>query len=106
MPRWVWFAPFGLLVVVMAAWGFRSGWIAATISETDVIETYTAHYLRQVPSGRATDCTGQPGALPQVWILVSCTAASGARYDYPVDRLGRLRDIAPVADGLSARPET
>ena len=93
MPRWVWFAPLGLLVVLLALWGFRLGWIVATISETDVIEKWTARYLAEIPQGRATDCTGQPGTAPPVWILVSCVAPSGERYDFPVDRLGRLRAV-------------
>lgn len=105
MPRWVWFAPFGILVIVLALWGFRWGWVAATISETDVIESWTAHYLAQTPGGRATDCTGQPGQQPNIWILVSCIHADGQRIDFPVDRFGRLRALAPQPQtGLA--PET
>jgi hypothetical protein len=105
MPRWVWFAPFGLLVVALALWAFRWGWIAATISETDVIETWTSHYVAHTPGGRATDCTGQPGRQSGIWILVSCVHAGGQRVDYPVDRFGRLRELAPKPQtGLA--PET
>ena len=45
MPRWIWFTPLGVLVAAIAVWGFRLGWIAATISETDVIEVWTEQYV-------------------------------------------------------------
>lgn len=106
MPRWLWFAPLAALVAALAVWGFRLGWIAATITETDVIEAWTAHYLaHEGPGALVTDCTAQPGTDDRVWILVSCVPQSGARVDYPVDRLGRLLRVVPVGP-QPATPET
>lgn len=97
MPQWMWFAPLGLLILALGLWGFRLGWIAATITETDVIETYTAHYLQtQGATARATDCSARPAPDNDVWIVVRCAAASGARFEYPVDRWGRLVQPAPA----------
>ena len=85
MPGWLWFAPLGALVVALGAWAFRLGWIAATITETDVI--------------------AQPGGSAPVWILVSCMHRDGRRFDYPVDRMGRLLDVSGRPDALGV-PET
>lgn len=105
MPRWIWFAPLGALVVALGAWAFRLGWIAATISETDVIEVWTAHYQGAYPGARATDCTAQPGRGEMVWILVSCIHRDGRRFDFPVDRMGRLLDVSGRLDAIGV-PET
>ncbi|WP_229884273.1 hypothetical protein [Roseobacter sp. MH60115] len=93
MPRWLWFTPLALLVVAVAIWAFRLGWIAVTISETDVINTYAQRYLEEAgATARLTDCTGLPGTGEGVWIIVRCVRA-GQRFDYPVDRFGRLLDL-------------
>lgn len=93
MPRWLWFTPLALLLVAVAIWAFRLGWIAVTISETDVITTYAQRYLEEVgATARLIDCTGLPGTGQGVWIIVRCVRA-GQRFDYPVDRLGRLLDM-------------
>ena len=97
MPRWLWFVPFGALVAVFALVAFRLGWIASTITETDVIETYTARYVAaHGPDARVTDCSAQPSTRAEVWIIVTCISAQGVRVDYPVDRLGRLLEIEPA----------
>lgn len=106
MPRWVWFAPFAALAVAFGVWAFRLGWIAATVTETDVITAYSALYLEERGAdARLTDCTAQPGTVSPVWILVTCVAQDQARYDYPVDRFGRLIQIEPAADSAQ-RPQT
>lgn len=105
MPRWVWFVPFAALVLALAVWGFRLGWIRATLTETHVIETYTARYLEIGGDGaRVTDCSAQPG-MPPVWIIVSCSGSDAGRFDFPVDRMGRLLKVAPDLQRLEA-PET
>jgi hypothetical protein len=93
------------LVVALGAWAFRLGWIAATITETDVIDIWAAHYLASHPEARSTDCTAQPGRGAPVWILVSCMHRDGRRFDYPVDRMGRLLDVSGRPDALGV-PET
>ena len=104
MPHWVWFAPFAVLVLALSIWGFRLGWIAATLTETDVILTYTARYLEtQGETAEPTDCSARPGGDTSVWILVTCVAPDGTRHDFPVDRFGRLLEIKPDA-GSAAKP--
>jgi hypothetical protein len=99
MPRWFWFVPVALLTLAGALYAFRLGWIAATITETDVINTYAREYLRTAgPEARATDCVARPAAQRGVWLVVSCGEAP--RYDYAVDRFGRL--IAPAAFNATA----
>ena len=94
--------PFGALVLALGIWGFRLGWIAATLTETDVILSYTARYLeKQGADAKATDCSARPGRDKAVWILVTCVAPDGTRHDFPVDRFGRLLEVAPDP----ARPE-
>ena len=106
MPRWVWFVPFGALVLALAVWGFRLGWIRATITETHVIEAYAARYLEIGGDGaRITDCSAQPGQVRAVWLIVTCTGSDAVRFDFPVDRMGRLLKLAPDPQRLEA-PET
>lgn len=105
MPRWLWFVPLGALTVLVGLWAFRLGWVAATITETDVVNTYAARYLQTAgPDARTTDCVARPGRQRGVWLVVSC-AGSGRRVDYAVDRLGRLTE-RPLSPELPAQPET
>lgn len=105
MPRWLWFAPLALIVTALSAWAFRLGWIAATITETDVIHTYAQRYLAEAGAdARLTDCTALPGGHSGIWIVVRCVGPE-ARYDYPVNRFGRLLAL-PEPDQQPAAPET
>ncbi|MEM1352227.1 MAG: hypothetical protein AAGF27_07770 [Pseudomonadota bacterium] len=99
MPRWVWFLPLGLITVILGLWGFRLGWIYATITETDVIETYAQRYLQNragdgtAAGASSTDCVAYPGADRGIWIVVSCGPAPrdlSRHYEYHVNRLGGL----------------
>ena len=99
MTRWVWFAPFGLLVVLSAVWAFRQGWVLATISETDVIEAWTARYVVDHEGAKRGDCSARPGGSEDIWILVTCVHVDGRRFDYPADRFGRL---VPAVDPPAA----
>lgn len=106
MPRWLWFAPLALLMVLSSIWAFRLGWIAATITETDVITAYSARYLQEYgPAAKATDCTARPGRARGVWIVVTCVGAQTGHNEYAVDRLGRLVQRPAVEDG-SLKPRT
>ncbi|WP_298912884.1 hypothetical protein [uncultured Roseobacter sp.] len=106
MPRWLWWTPLALLVICLGVWGFRWGWIAATITETDVISTYAAQYVAQAGgNARLTDCTARPGERAGVWIVVRCVQQPALRYDYAVDRFGRLLDISADPDRPGA-PQT
>ena len=91
VPRWLWFAPLAGVLMAVAVLAFRQGLTVAQITETDVIETYTAHYVAlHGQKARATDCSGRPSAQKGVWIIVTCQSATGQRFDFPIDRFGRL----------------
>ena len=95
MPRWLWWTPFGLLILGFALIGLRSGWMAARMTETDVINHYAADYVANGPAGAAlSDCVAVPGAVAPIWIVIRCGQGEMMR-QYPVDRQGRLVVIAP-----------
>ncbi|MEO9653273.1 MAG: hypothetical protein ABJ360_28460 [Roseobacter sp.] len=110
MPRWVWFVPLGGITLMLALWAFRLGWIVATTSETDVIETYAHQYLRDrardgIADGAAlTDCVALPGDFPGVWLHIVCdpTPTDPSRsYEYEVNRFGQfVRGWSPQSEGL------
>ncbi len=94
MLRWLWWVPLGLLTVVGALLAFRMGWIAATITETDVITGFSQRYVDQDggPGAQITDCVGLVGQVDGAWITVRCGAI-----DYHVSRFGRLIEQTGVA---------
>jgi hypothetical protein len=77
----------GLATLVGALLAFRTGWIAATISETDVITAFSQRYVQQDggPDAGLDDCVGLAGQIEGAWITVRC-----ADIQYHVNRLGRL----------------
>ncbi|MGJ8603903.1 MAG: hypothetical protein ACSHXH_07210 [Marivita sp.] len=99
MPRWVWFAPLGLATLVGALLAFRYGWIAATITETDVITAFAQRYVTQDGSAdaRIVDCVGLAGQMDGAWITVRC-----ADILYHVNRFGALITTGTVSE----RPST
>ncbi|MFD1344240.1 hypothetical protein [Litorisediminicola beolgyonensis] len=79
MPRWVWFLPVGLLVVLAALLGWRQGWHVATLTETDVIERAAARYLSDreaagtADGARAEQCRARPApGNSGAWLVVIC----------------------------------
>lgn len=101
MVRWVWWVPLGLATLVGALLAFRFGWIAATITETDVINAMASRYVTQDggPGATAGDCVGLVGQVEGAWITVRC----GTRV-YHVNRFGRLLATSGT-DGFE-RPST
>ncbi|OSQ52029.1 hypothetical protein [Marivita geojedonensis] len=87
MPGWVWFVPLGLATLVGALLAFRYGWIAATITETDVINAIATRYVTQDGGSTAQvgDCVGLAGQVEGAWITVKCNDLV-----YHVTRFGRL----------------
>lgn len=106
MPRWLWWAPFALLTVAGAIYVFRLGVIAATLTETDVINRYAALYLEEAGAeARLQDCHARPGQeATGIWIVVVCVGPDGPR-SFHVNRFGGLeyRDRLPPQRG---GPET
>lgn len=85
-PRWVWWLPVGVLLIVAALLGYRQGWLAANMTETAAIELYAARYMEET-GAPAADCVAVPGA--EVWLIVRC-GEDGAAYEYHVNRFGGL----------------
>ena len=87
MPHWVWWVPLGLATLVGALVAFRYGWIAATITETDVINAMANRYVTQDggPDATAGDCVGLAGQVANAWLTVRCGDTV-----YHVNRFGRL----------------
>ena len=87
MGRLVWWVPLGLATLVGALLAFRYGWIAATITETDVINAMANRYVTKDggPGAAVSDCVGLAGQIEGAWITVRC-----GEYDYHVNRFGRL----------------
>ena len=105
MPRWLWFLPLGLLVLFGAIQAFRLGWIAANLSESEVIEAYVIRYAEEVGiAPQDAPCIATPGDLH--WIIVRC-GEPGDIWEYRVNRWGGLDSLVrpgdPQQDG---RPKT
>lgn len=98
MPRWVWWVPLGLATLVGALLAFRYGWIAATITETDVINAMANRYLTEDGGAEAQvgDCVGLPGQIDGAWITVQCGG-----FAYHVNRFGTLIETGTVSERLS-----
>ncbi|MCC1492287.1 hypothetical protein [Cognatishimia sp. F0-27] len=110
MPRWVWWTPVALLVVATALLGFRWGWIAATITETDVINAYAQRYLEDrardgTGAGASVgDCVAYPGEERGVWLVVSCGPTPrdlSRHYAYYVNGIGQMvKGWGPHSEGM------
>ncbi len=109
MPRWIWWAPLAVFLLWWGWLGFRWGWIAATTTETDVINAYADRYLEDRArdgtgaGARITDCVAYPGTERGIWLHVVCGPAGdpSRRYEYEVNRLGGfVRGQDPHSEGL------
>lgn len=98
MPGWVWWVPLGLATLVGALVAFRYGWIAATITETDVINAMATRYITQDggPDAKVTDCVGLQGQVDGAWITVRC-----GPFFYHVNAFGGLMSTEPVSESPS-----
>lgn len=84
------------LSVVVAGLGLLAGWRVVSLSESDVIERWSARYVEEARASGDSDASildcvavpveddGAPG-----WIAIRC-GRDGASVTYRVDRLGRL----------------
>ena len=111
MPRWLWWAPLGILVLTFALIGLRIGWIAATMTETDVINRFAAQYIaEQGGTAALSDCVAYPADdQPGIWLVVRCTPQGGlepSAYLYHVNRFGGLEYRSGSALPALTGPET
>jgi len=86
--------PLGLATLMGALLAFRYGWIAATITETDVINAMANRYVTQDggADARAGDCVGLAGQVDGAWITVKCGGIL-----YHVTRFGRVLSVGDKA---------
>ncbi|WP_424974010.1 hypothetical protein [Dinoroseobacter sp. S124A] len=109
-PRWLWFLPLGIIVLILAANGVRLGSQRAALDESAVIDHYAAQYLKDhaaldgTGSADLTDCAAVPGTDPGIWVVVRCRPEGAAQgWDYYVRRDGGLAFTGRDRD---QRPET
>lgn len=89
--------PFLLLTLAVGLFYLRLGWIAATLTEGEVIARYAARYVTTLsenhPDEKASqaDCLAVPGDERGVWLVIICgdNPCDRARYfEYHVNRVG------------------
>lgn len=106
--RLLWWLPLGLFGLFWAILGLRYGWVAATMTETDVIKRYAERYVEAAGDGAAlSDCHAYPGeGLPGIWLVVRCAPpqSAGPNHLFFVNRLGGLE--TPPHTGRSPGPWT
>lgn len=109
-PRWLWFLPLGIVVLILAANGVRLGTQRAALDETTVINHYAAQYLEDharldgAGTAKLTDCAAVPGQDPGVWLVVRCQPPGAENaWDYYIRRDGGL---AFTGRDRAVRPET
>lgn len=86
-----------VVTVVAGLLVFRQGYVAANMTETDVINHYAAIYVAKGPEGaKVSDCAARPGDTEAVWLIISCGGAAHI-VQYRVDRFGRLVDGAGIS---------
>ncbi|MFW2586851.1 hypothetical protein [Sagittula sp. SSi028] len=87
MPRWIWWVPFGLLVVAGALVAFRLGFIDAHLTESDAIMHYAQRHAR-ITGGAVGECLATPGR--DTWLELRCSS-NGRLYTYAINRFGGLQ---------------
>ncbi|SPF80565.1 hypothetical protein [Pseudoprimorskyibacter insulae] len=100
MPPWVKWIPLAVLTLWVSLHFLRLGWIAANLSETDVIDIYANQYLedrRRDGTGEGaqkSDCLAYPGEIRGIWFVVACGPKpfdAARHYEYHVNRFGALQ---------------
>ena len=83
-----------LFLTLICLAGLRLGVKASALTETDIIEHYSAQYLAQEQAaGRGalrTDCYATMGVDVWTWIEVMCQPATAGSYRYSVGYWGQL----------------
>lgn len=96
IPRWLYFAPLGVLVLIAGYTGLKLRIERDAVTESAVIEYYAGQYVTDHASqigeeAAETDCVGLPGEVGRVWIEVRCTPPGGEpAFLYGVNRGGGL----------------
>jgi len=98
------YAPLVAVVLALVALALLLGKRAVTTTETQVIERVVAQYLRETgATARRKDCWAVPATSQELWLVVSCAPADGARIDYFIDAFGRVTHAARGLEGAALR---
>jgi len=104
----MWFAPFGVLVLIAGYTGLKLGIERGAVTESTVIEYYANQYLTDHattigPGAELSDCSAVPGTLGRVWIELRCIPQSGdPAFLYGVNRGGGLEYAARAGEAPEA----
>ena len=97
------YAPLVAVVLALVALALLLGKRAVTTTETQVIERVVERYLRETgATARRRDCWAVPATSEELWLVVSCAPAGGARVDYFIDAFGRVTHAARGAEGAAS----
>ncbi|MGH1578292.1 hypothetical protein [Planktotalea sp.] len=113
MRPWLLWTPVAALTAAIGVFGLRVGWIYATITESDVIAKYAAHYLEEREGRSLTSCHAVPSDENGIWLVVicgenPCDRTLSVNYsEYHLNRIGRYVHGGNTPCGWrSIRPET
>ncbi|MEL6551686.1 MAG: hypothetical protein AAFQ54_15705 [Pseudomonadota bacterium] len=108
MPRWLYFAPVFVLILIVGYTGLKLRIERDAVTESAVIEYYAGEYITDHdtligPGAAVTDCVGVPGEQGRVWVEVRCEPpGGGAAFLYGVNRGGGLEYAAREGDAPEA----
>ena len=89
--RQVAFTVLGAFLALVAVIGLRLGWLAASLTETDVIERYAAAYLAEAGAGAAlSNCHAETGQGHWVKLRVICRHPDGREWRFGAGLWGQL----------------
>ena len=93
-PVWLFFVAIALVVLLLA---FRLGFKAANLSETEIINHYSAHYIASGTQGedtrQLTDCYAIAGDTLWTRLEVICVNAVGQAFHYKAGPWGNLLNM-------------
>lgn len=92
MPRWIWWVPLGLFIVMVGLGAYRLGLIDAHLTESHAIHYYAERHAQA--HGGVASCSAVPGTT--TWLEVRCASTDGVHTSesgvivYAINRFGGL----------------
>ena len=91
------FTVLGAFVALVAVIGLRLGWVAATITETEVIGRYASAYVTEAGGGaELTDCHAEAGQTWWIKLRVVCVSPDGREWRYGAGLWGQLMYVERI----------
>jgi hypothetical protein len=88
----------GAFLALVAVIGLRLGWLAASLTETNVIERYAAAYLAEAGTGAGlSDCHAESGQGYWVKLRVICRHPDGREWRFGAGLWGQLVYVERIA---------